>query len=57
MGKWVSVYFNEAEYRKLEKALEIESRRRGRSLSAYELLKEWVASRLRELDREREEEA
>jgi len=48
MGRWVSVYFNDVEYRKLEKILERESRRRGKKLSAYELLKEWVVSKLKE---------
>ena len=48
MGKWVSIYFNDVEYRKLERVLERESRRRGRKISAYELLKEWVVSKLKE---------
>ena len=48
MGKWVSIYFNDVEYRKLERMLERESRRRGRKISAYELLKEWVVSKLKE---------
>ena len=52
MGKWVSVYFNDVEYRKLERILERESRRRGKRLSAYELLKEWVLDRLKKEDGE-----
>ena len=48
MGRWVSIYFNDVEYRKLERMLERESRRRGRKISAYELLKEWVVSKLKE---------
>jgi len=47
MGKWVSVYFNEDEYEKLEKVLKKEEQRRGRKLSAYELLKEWALDMLR----------
>jgi len=50
MGKWVSVYFKDDEYRKLEKVLERESKRRGKKLSAYELLKEWVMDRLNRED-------
>jgi len=46
MGKWVSIYFRNDEYRVLEKVLERESKRRGKKLSAYELLKEWVMERL-----------
>ena len=52
MGKWVSVYFRDAEYKKLEKVLEKESRRRGKRLSAYELLKEWTLDRLKKEDGE-----
>jgi len=48
MGKWVSVYFNDAEYRKLEKILKREEQRRGRKISAYELIKEWIAPRLKD---------
>jgi len=50
VGKWVSLYFKDAEYRKLVKILEREAKRRGRKLSAYELLKEWVMEKLKSED-------
>ena len=47
MGRWVSVYFNDVEYEKLERVLKKEEQRRGRKLSAYELLKEWALDMLK----------
>ena len=52
MGKWVSVYLNNDEYQKLEKILKREEQRRGRKISAYELLKEWTLDRLEKEDGE-----
>jgi len=48
MGRWVSVYFNEKEWTLFRRVLEKESRRRGRRLSPYELLKEWALKLIKE---------
>lgn len=48
MGKWVSIYFNEAELEKLEKIRRKIEVLKGRHVSFYELLKEWVLDRLLE---------
>jgi len=42
MGKWVSIYFRDDEYRKLQQVLEKERNRRGEDIKAWKLLKEWV---------------
>jgi len=52
MGKWVSVYFKDAEYRKLERIVEKESKRRGEKLTKYKLVREWVLERLKREDGE-----
>ena len=54
MGKWVSIYFKDAEYAKLEKILEKERKIRGRKISAYELVKRWVVDRLNRLNGEKD---
>ena len=41
------MYFNDVEYEKLERVLKKEEQRRGRKLSAYELLKEWALDMLK----------
>ena len=46
MGKWISIYFRKAEYEKLKMVLKKEKRRKGREVSAYKLLKEWIMERL-----------
>ena len=46
MGKWVSIYFRDDEYRKLQQVLEKERNRRGEDIKAWKLLKEWVMERL-----------
>ena len=40
MGKWVSIYFRDDEYRKLQQILEKERIRRGEDIKAWKLLKE-----------------
>jgi len=46
MGKWVSIYLKNDEYRKLQQALEKERIRRGEDIKAWKLIKEWVIERL-----------
>jgi len=50
LGRRVSVYFKDADFVKLREVLERESKRRGRKLSAYELVKEWIIDRLNRED-------
>ena len=55
MAKWVSIYFNESEYEMLEKVRKREEQRRGREVSDYELLKEWIMDKLNRLAKDGEE--
>jgi len=50
MGRWISIYFSKQELEKLEKVLEKESQRRGKRVSAYEILKEWILEKLNQVN-------
>jgi len=46
MGKWVSIYLTNEEYKKLQQRVEKERLRRGEDIKAWKLVKEWVIERL-----------
>ena len=50
MGKWVNVFFNNEEYKRLQVAVIKESRKHGRRLSPYEVVKGWVMEKLKEYE-------
>ena len=46
MGRYISIWFNERELERLERIRERESKRRGKEISKYELIKEWIMKML-----------
>jgi len=54
VGRWVSIYFRDADFLRLENVRKKASKKKGREVSYYELVREWVMERLNREDGEDE---